>query len=92
MNVLLNGINTPQTGEAFDVSSEFNKITMTVILRAMFGRDLQTDSLGELGDTLRYVLGYMLAQMVTGKMPDWIPFTGKKRYQESLNEFECLPL
>jgi len=77
------------TGEAFDVSSEFNKITMTVILRAMFGRDLQTDSLGELGDTLRYVLGYMLAQMVTGKMPDWIPFTGKKRYQESLNEFDA---
>lgn len=77
-----------ETGEAFDVSAEFNKITMTVILRAMFGRDLQTDLLDEIADTLSYVIDYILAMLVTGKIPDWIPFTGKKRYQDALNEFD----
>lgn len=77
-----------ESGESFDISSAFNKITMTVILRAMFGRDLKADSLDKLGDTLRYVIDYILVLLVTGKIPEWIPFTGRKRYQVALDEFD----
>ena len=78
-----------ESGEAFDISSAFNKITMTVILRAMFGRDLKTDALDTLGETLRYVIDYLLILLVTGKIPEWIPFTGRKRYQVALDEFDA---
>jgi cytochrome P450 len=72
------------SGEAFNIAKAFNKITMNVIVRTMFGTDLNSIETDEMGNRVDFVLSRMLQEMVLGSLPDWIPVPGRVKYQEAI--------
>jgi cytochrome P450 len=72
------------SGEAFNIAKAFNKITMKVIVRTMFGSGLSSAEADEMGNQVSFALTYLLQDMVTGKLPEWMPVPGRKKYQAAL--------
>jgi cytochrome P450 len=71
------------SGEAFDATQAFAKITMNVIMKTMFGRSIDPEENKRVGDAVAYALRFMVPQMVTGRLPEWVPVPGRKRFQEA---------
>src|SRR5262245_12078030 len=65
-----------ESGEAFNFAKAYNKITMKVIVRTMFGGGLTSAEADEMGNQVSFALTYLLQDMVTGKLPDWMPVPG----------------
>ena len=72
------------SGEPFNIAQAYNKITMKVIVRTMFGGGLTSAEAEEMGNQVNFALTYLLQDMVTGKLPDWMPVPGRKKYQEAV--------
>ena len=62
----------------------FNHITMKVIVQTMFGKDLADSDADVIGHEMSHALDFMLQNMVTQIMPNWMPVPGRKRYQQSI--------
>lgn len=73
-----------QSGEPFNIAKAFAHITMRVIVRSMFGNNLNETDANKMSIALEYVLDYVVKNMVAGKIPQWIPVPGRKRYHEML--------
>lgn len=74
-----------ESGEAFNVAQAFNKITMKVIVRTMFGGNISDAETDRIGHELGFAIPYMLQDMITGKLPEWLPVPGRKRYHAALD-------
>lgn len=73
-----------RSGEKFDLAAGFNKVTMKVIVRTLFGSGLSQQEMDDVGDAMSFVLDYIISAMVTNNLPSWMPVPGRKKYQEKL--------
>jgi cytochrome P450 len=71
-------------GKDFDLASGFNKVTMKVIVRTLFGSGLSQEEMDNVGDAMSFVLDYIISAMVTNNLPSWMPVPGRKKYKEML--------
>ena len=76
------------SGEDFDIAPAFDRVTMSVILRTMFGTGLNADEMDEAAEAMTIGLNYIMQGTVTHPLPDWLPLPGKKRYQEAMARFD----
>lgn len=75
-------------GNPIDMLQAFNHITMKVIVQTMFGKDLAAEDADTMGTEMAYALDFMLQNMVTQGIPNWIPVPGRKRYQVALKRVD----
>ncbi len=80
----------PESDANFDFSTAVNKVTMEVIVRTMFGTQLNQAEVAEVSVGLGHALDYMLLGVVGQSLPEWMPLPGKKRYQDALALFDQL--
>jgi cytochrome P450 len=73
-----------RTGEPFDIAEAFSRMTMNVMVRAMFGSGLEANEAERVGRELTYIIDYMLRGMMTNTLPDWLPVPGRARYREAI--------
>ncbi|MCL4253299.1 MAG: cytochrome P450, partial [Anaerolineae bacterium] len=73
-----------QSGEPFNIAKAFAHTTMRVIVRSMFGNTLHEADADKMGVAMGYILDYTVKNMVTGKIPQWIPIPGRNRFNEML--------
>jgi cytochrome P450 len=73
-----------RSGEEFNLAAGFNKVTMRVIVRTLFGSALTQDEMEEVGTAMTFVLDYLISAMVTGNLPSWMPVPGRKKYNEAM--------
>lgn len=77
-----------EAGNPVDMLNAFNHITMKVIVQTMFGKDLSNADADMMGTEMAHALDFMLQNMITQSIPNWIPVPGRKRYQESLAKID----
>jgi cytochrome P450 len=73
-----------RSGKDFVLASGFNKVTMKVIVRTLFGSGLSQEEMDNIGDAMSFVLDYIISAMVTNNLPSWMPVPGRKKYKEML--------
>jgi len=78
------------TGEDFNIAANFDKVTMSVIVRTMFGTALDQAEMEEASEAMTIALNYIMMGTVTNPLPDWMPLPGKKRYQQAMAKFDEL--
>src|SRR5262249_27244309 len=71
-----------------DVSQEFAHITMSVIMRTMFGADITEEQFTDLGKKLNFIIDYMLPQAATNSVPKWVPVPKRAQYRQALNDVD----
>jgi cytochrome P450 len=71
--------------DPLDVAPEFAHITMTIIMRTMFGADMSDEEFGDIGTTIGFIIDNMLPQALTKGIPSWIPVPKRAQYQKALN-------
>jgi cytochrome P450 len=71
-------------GQPVDVSREFQRITMEVIMRTMFGGGMSEKDFNEMGEAISFAINFMLQQAVTTGIPQWVPIPGRAHYKEIL--------
>jgi cytochrome P450 len=78
-----------QKTEPVDVSHPFAHVTMSIILRTMFGSDMSDEEFEDLGAKFAFVLDYLLPQAVTGSIPSWVPLPKRARFQQALKAIDA---
>ena len=81
---------TAESGEDFNIAPAFDRITMSVILKTMFGTALNAQEMDEAAEAMTIGLNYVMQGTVTHPLPDWMPLPGKKRYQQAMARFDEL--
>jgi cytochrome P450 len=73
-----------KSGKEFNLASGFNKVTMKVIVRTLFGSALSHQEMEAVGEAMTFVLDYMISAMVTGNLPSWLPAPGRRKYKKAM--------
>ncbi len=71
-----------RAGQNINLTPAFSRITMKVIVRALFGMSLNDQEVDELSGDLTYMLDYIPKAMLISKLPAWMPVPGAKRSKE----------
>lgn len=71
-----------------DVTRLCPEMTMAVIVRAVFGTDIDPADVRAVGDALSYALEFLLRGMALSALPDWVPAPGRRRYQGCLSTID----
>lgn len=74
--------------EPMDVAQEFAHITMSVIMRTMFGADISDEEFANIARQFAFVIDYMLPQALTSSLPSWVPVPKRRQYQQALNDID----
>jgi cytochrome P450 len=77
------------TGDAMNFASAFSAITMKVIMKTTFGGDIAEEEIEEMSREITYALDFILPNMVTMKIPGWVPVPGRKRNQEAIEKIDA---
>ncbi len=80
--------NYAHSDQPFDIAKAYSHITMKVIMRSMFGRTLSDADADLMGEAMGYTLDYTIKNMVLGKLPEWMPVPGRKRFREMLTRVD----
>lgn len=78
----------PHSATGFDFSTAVNQITMQVIVRTMFGGQLDDDEFNRLSVAMTDALDYLLVGVVGESLPSWTPLPGKRRYAAARQTFD----
>jgi cytochrome P450 len=78
------------SGEPFDVTQAFTRMTMKVLARTMFGSEVGAEETARVAEALTYAIDYIPKRMVTKALPGWMPVPGLARYQEALKSIDEL--
>lgn len=78
----------PLTAKGFDFSTAVNQITMQVIVRTMFGAQLDDDEFQRLSIAMTHALDYLLVGVIGESLPSWTPLPGKRRYAAARKTFD----
>jgi cytochrome P450 len=70
-----------QIGKPFDVVPAFSPITMHVVMRLLFGQNLNRNEFGQVGGALSDMMNHVFWGGLTNGLPSWIPRPGAKRYE-----------
>jgi cytochrome P450 len=76
------------TGEPMKLLNGLNQLTMRVIVRTMFGGSLQREEMEQAAEAMTFALDYVMTAIVTHALPTWLPIPGKKRFENSLVQFD----
>jgi cytochrome P450 len=76
------------TGEPMKLLTGLNQLTMRVIVRTMFGGSLTREEMEQAGEAMAFALDYVMTAIVTHALPTWLPIPGKKRFENSLVQFD----
>lgn len=71
-------------GKPFDVSVALSRVTMTVLVRTLFGSGMDKEDAEKVAQAFSFILEYFIAGMVTHSLPEWMPVPGRQRYRESI--------
>src|SRR5689334_1652138 len=74
---------------AVDVSQEFAHITMSIIMRTMFGADISEQEFTAIRDRLAFIIDYLLPQALTNSVPSWVPIPKRAQYREALKVIDA---
>jgi cytochrome P450 len=75
-------------GEPFNIAQAFNRVTMSVMVRTMFGASLKPDEVDRVASALVYIIDFILLGFATQALPDWVPVPGRARYQEHIRTID----
>jgi cytochrome P450 len=75
-------------GAPINMTQAFNQLAMQVISKALFGSALETSEMNRVAEAMSFALDYLMPGMVLTSLPSWIPFPGKRRFQQSLEIFD----
>ncbi|WP_257450226.1 cytochrome P450 [Archangium lipolyticum] len=75
-------------GEPFDIARAFNRVTMNVMVRTMFGTGLEPGETERVASALVYVIDFILLGFATQALPAWVPVPGRARYREALRTID----
>lgn len=81
-----------QSGRPFDLFVEMSRITMRVIVKTVFGSNLEQRQADLIANEMRHTLDYMLVSMATNRLPDWVPVPGRKRFNEAVANIDKIVL
>ena len=73
-----------RTGVPFDAAKAFTRMTMSVLVRALFGSGLEPAETERVAQAFTYVNGYMLKGVLTNSLPQWVPVPGRAQYREAI--------
>jgi cytochrome P450 len=73
-----------RTGAPFNAAKAFTRMTMNVLVRALFGSGLDPAETERVAQAFTYVNGYMLKGMSTNSLPQWVPVPGRAQYREAI--------
>jgi cytochrome P450 len=69
-------------GEAFNLHPAFNRITMNVIVRALFGTALSHHEVDELSAEMAFAVDKILPSAIASALPNWLPIAGRQRLMQ----------
>ena len=72
------------SGEPVEVLQLYSRVTMNVIMKTMFGRGINPDEAQAAAEAFSYIIRYLMQEIVTGSLPEWVPVPGRKKYREAL--------
>jgi cytochrome P450 len=74
--------------EPVDLTTEFARITMSVIMRTMFGANLSEQQFNSIGNDIAFIIDYLLPQAMTRSIPGWVPVPKRIRYKQALERVD----
>lgn len=87
-------LNSWQTAAAankpFNMAQGFNHLTMRVIVRTLFGTALNQADMDKVAEAMTFALDYMMAGLIFGSLPAWLPVPGRKRFQKAIADFDVI--
>jgi len=78
------------SGKPLDLFVEMTRITMRVIVKTVFGSELEQTQADVIAHEMRYALDFMLFNMTTMKIPKWVPIPGRKRFKEAVEKIDAI--
>ncbi len=75
-------------GEPFNIGQAFNRVTMNVMVRTMFGTGLEPGETERVARALVYAIDFILLGFATQALPGWMPMPGRARYREALRTID----
>jgi cytochrome P450 len=73
-----------RAGQNINLLPAFSRITMKVIVRALFGTSLNDQEVDDLSGDLSFMLDYIPQATVNSKLPSWLPLPGTRRFKRVL--------
>jgi cytochrome P450 len=74
--------------EPVDISQQFAHITMSMIVRTMFGTGISDEEFANIAQDFAFVVDYMLPQAITSSIPGWVPVPKRAQYQQALQNID----
>ncbi len=78
------------TDKPIDLFREMTVITMRVIVRTMFGTQLDPAMADLVGHEMGFALDYMFLGMLTQRLPSWVPVPGRARFEEAVRKIDSV--
>lgn len=79
-----------QGGAPSNVTPHFARMTMRVIVRALFGQGMTREELEETSELMAFIIDYLLMGAAATSLPQWMPIPRARRYREALNRVDKL--
>jgi cytochrome P450 len=70
-----------RVGRASNLHPAFNRITMNVIVRALFGTALSHHEVDELSTEMAFAVDNILPSAIASSLPSWLPIPGARRFR-----------
>lgn len=79
-----------QIGTPLSPTAPFNSLTMKVIVRTLFGGDIEREEIEAVSNDMVFVLDFILQGILAKSLPAWVPLPGRHRYQEILSRLDTI--
>lgn len=76
------------SGRPIDLVPELTNITMKVIVKTMFGTEIERRDADIIAAEMGYVLDFMLRGLLFNALPGWMPVPGRKRYERAVRAID----
>jgi cytochrome P450 len=77
-------------GEEISPTEGFNALTMKVIVRALFGGEIEKDEIDSVSKNLTFILDFILQGIMAQSLPSWLPMPGRSRYASTLRQLDLV--
>jgi cytochrome P450 len=78
------------TAQPLNIAQAMSHLTMKVIVRTMFGTDLDPAEAETVRRQLTYALDFIVPGMITQSLPGWVPVPGRRRYQSAVRTIDAV--
>ncbi len=76
------------SGRPINLVPELTNITMKVIVRTMFGTDIERRDADIIGPEMGYALDFMVRGLLFNALPGWMPVPGRRRYEAAVRTID----